>query len=235
MNEARQRQKAAANEAPLVANAYAVADGTAANTKMQMRGDPKRLGNEVSRHFPAILGGQELPKEANGSGRLQLAEWIVDPNNPLTARVMVNRIWQYHFGRGIVVTPNDFGMRGQLPTHPELLDYLASQFVKQGWSVKSMHRMILLSQTWQLSSATPSDPAGLIARNKSLDPNNDLYWHFTRSRLDAESIRDSLLFVGGDLDETPGECIRFLRSIRGAGLSTIRSLPTTNLAAAAFT
>ena len=204
LNEARQRQKAAANEAPLVANAYAVTEGTAANTKMQLRGDPKRLGNEVSRHFPAILGGQELPKEANGSGRLQLAEWIVDPNNPLTARVMVNRIWQYHFGRGIVVTPNDFGMRGQLPTHPELLDYLASQFIKQGWSVKSMHRMILLSQTWQLSSATPSDPAGLIARNSSLDPNNDLYWHFNRSRLDAESIRDSLLFVGGDLDETPG-------------------------------
>lgn len=204
LNESRQRRNAAANEAPLIANAYAVADGTAANTKMQLRGDPKRLGNEVPRHFPAILGGQELPKEANGSGRLQLAEWIVDPQNPLTARVMVNRIWQYHFGRGIVATPNDFGLRGQLPTHPELLDYLASQFVKQGWSVKSMHKLILLSQTWQLSSATLSDPTGVIAKNRELDPNNDLYWHFNRSRLDAESIRDSLLFVGGELDESPG-------------------------------
>ena len=204
LNEARQRRNAAANEAPLVANAYAVADGTAANTKMQLRGDPKRLGNEVPRHFPAILGGQELPKGANGSGRLQLAEWLVDPQNPLTARVIVNRIWQYHFGRGIVATPNDFGLRGQLPTHPELLDYLASQFVKQGWSVKSMHRLILLSQTWQLSSATPSDLAGVIAKNRNLDPNNELYWHFNRSRLDAESIRDSLLFVGGELDETSG-------------------------------
>ncbi len=204
LNEARQRHKAAANEAPLVANAYAVAEGTAANTKMQLRGDPKRLGNEVPRHFPAILGGQELPKEANGSGRLQLAEWLVDPQNPLTARVMVNRIWQYHFGRGIVATPNDFGLRGQLPTHPELLDYLASRFVKQGWSVKSMHRLILLSQTWQLSSATPADPAGVNAKNRDLDPNNDLYWHFNRFRLDAESIRDSQLFVGGELDESPG-------------------------------
>lgn len=204
LNEARQRHKAAANEAPLVPNAYAVADGTAANTRMQLRGDPKRLGNEVPRHFPAILGGQELPKDTNGSGRLQLAEWLVDPQNPLTARVMVNRIWQYHFGRGIVATPNDFGLRGQLPTHPELLDFLASRFVKQGWSVKSMHRLILLSQTWQLSSATPDDPAGVNAKNRNLDPNNDLYWHFNRSRLDAESIRDSLLFVGGELDETPG-------------------------------
>lgn len=204
LNEARQRHKAAANEAPPVPNAYAVAEGTAANTRMQLRGDPKRLGNEVPRHFPAILGGQELPKDTNGSGRLQLAEWLVDPQNPLTARVMVNRIWQYHFGRGIVATPNDFGLRGQLPTHPELLDFLASRFVKQGWSVKSMHRLILLSQTWQLSSATPADPAGVNAKNRNLDPNNDLYWHFNRSRLDAESIRDAMLFVGGELDETPG-------------------------------
>ncbi|MDB5340559.1 MAG: Planctomycete cytochrome, partial [Planctomycetaceae bacterium] len=127
----RQKLKAAAAETPQVNNAYAVAEGTPANTKLQLRGDPKRLGNEVTRHFPAILGGQELAKEIPGSGRLQLADLIVNPQNPLTARVMVNRIWQYHFGRGIVSTPNDFGLRGQLPTHPELLDYLASRFVEQ--------------------------------------------------------------------------------------------------------
>ena len=201
--EARQVRNATAAQAPLVSNAYAVADGTPANTKLQLRGDPKRLGVEVSRHFPAILGGHELPADATGSGRLELAEWIVDPKNPLTARVMVNRIWQYHFGRGLVATPNDFGVRGQLPTHPELLDYLASRFVQQGWSVKSMHKLILLSRTWQLSSAVPNDLEGPMAKNRQLDPGNELYWHFNRTRLDAESLRDTLLFVGGDLDESP--------------------------------
>ncbi|MDB5338733.1 MAG: Planctomycete cytochrome, partial [Planctomycetaceae bacterium] len=181
----------------------AVAEGTPANTKLQLRGDPKRLGNEVTRHFPAILGGQELAKEVPGSGRLQLADWIVNPQNPLTARVIVNRIWQYHFGRGVVSTPNDFGLRGQLPTHPELLDYLASRFVEQKWFIKSIHRMILLSHTWQLSSAATSESTAQHQKNIELDPGNDLYWHFNRTRLDAEAIRDSLLFVGGDLDETP--------------------------------
>jgi cytochrome c553 len=201
--ETRQKRKAAAAEVPLISNAYAVAEGTAANTKLQLRGDPKRLGNEVARHFPAILGGQELSKEIPGSGRLQLADWIANRQNPLTARVMVNRIWQYHFGRGIVSTSNDFGLRGQLPTHPELLDFLASRFVEQGWSIKSMHKLILLSHTWQLSSATELVPTLNQMKNVELDPHNDLYWHFNRTRLDAESIRDALLFVGNDLDETP--------------------------------
>ena len=205
--EARQKRNATAAEAPRVSDAYAVADGTPANTKLQLRGDPKRLGEEVPRHFPAILGGQHLPTESPGSGRLQLADWIVDPQNPLTARVIVNRIWQYHFGRGIVSTPNDFGLRGQPPTHPELLDFLASRFVEQGWSIKSMHKLILLSHTWQLSStassAASSESAADQAKNVALDPNNELYWQFHRTRLDAESIRDSLLFIGGDLDESP--------------------------------
>ncbi len=201
--EARQKHKAAAAEAPQVNNAYAVAEGTAANTKLQLRGDPKRLGNEVTRHFPAILGGQELSKDVPGSGRLQLADWILNPQNPLTARVMVNRIWQYHFGRGLVTTPNDFGLRGQAPTHPELLDFLASRFVEQKWSIKSMHKLILLSHTWRLSSSTALESAPQHAKNVELDPNNDVYWHFNRARLDAEAIRDSLLFVGNDLDESP--------------------------------
>ena len=204
--EARKRRTTVVAEAPAIPEAYAVADGKPANTKMQMRGDPKRLGDEVPRHFPAILGGNELPKDAATSGRLQLAEWIADHDgkNPLTARVMVNRIWQFHFGRGIVQTPNDFGTRGQAPTHPELLDYLASRFVESGWSVKAMHKLILLSQTWQLSSGSEHDPAfAAQATNVQRDPNNDLYWKFNRYRLDAESIRDTLLFVGGDLDESP--------------------------------
>ncbi len=198
--EARKKRTTVATDAPAINDAYAVADGKPANTKLQLRGDPKRLGDEVPRHFPAILGGNELPQDAATSGRLQLAEWITDPKNPLTARVMVNRIWQFHFGRGIVQTPNDFGARGQAPTHPELLDFLATRFVESGWSVKAMHKLILLSQSWQLASS--SDHA-VMAQNAQLDPNNDLFWKFNRYRLDAESIRDTLLFVGGDLDESP--------------------------------
>ena len=199
---ARQKRQATAAAAPLVNNAYAVSEGTPANTKLQLRGDPKRLGSEVTRHFPAILGGQELPPDVPGSGRLQLADWIVNPQNPLTVRVIVNRVWQYHFGRGIVTTPNDFGLRGQPPTHPELLDFLASRFVEQGWSIKSLHKLILLSHTWQLSSAALDSPV-LQAKNVELDPQNELYWHFNRTRLDAEAIRDSLLFIGDDWDESP--------------------------------
>ncbi len=200
--EARKKRTTVAVEAPAISDAYAVADGKPANTKLQLRGDPKRLGDEVPRHFPAVLGGHELPKDAATSGRLQLAEWVSDSKNPLTARVMVNRIWQFHFGRGIVQTPNDFGARGQAPTHPELLDFLASRFVESGWSVKAMHKLILLSQSWQLASS--SDHAAM-AKSAQLDPGNDLFWKFNRYRLDAESIRDTLLFVGGDLDESsPG-------------------------------
>lgn len=201
--EARKKRAAVVAEAPTISDAYAVAEGKPANTKMQMRGDPKRLGDEVPRHFPAILGGNELPKDSVTSGRLQLAEWITDPKNPLTARVMVNRIWQFHFGRGIVQTPNDFGARGQAPTHPELLDFLATRFVESGWSVKAMHKRILLSHSWQLSSGSEHSPE--LTKNAQIDPNNDLFWKFNRYRLDAESIRDTLLFVGGDLDESPAE------------------------------
>ena len=198
--EAKKKRIAVVAEAPAVSDAYAVADGKPANTKLQLRGDPKRLGDEVPRHFPAILGGHELPKGAAASGRLQLAEWVSSSKNPLTARVMVNRLWQFHFGRGIVQTPNDFGARGQAPTHPELLDFLATRFIDSGWSVKAMHKLILLSHSWQLASSF--DHAAL-AQNTQLDPSNDLLWKFNRYRLDAESIRDTLLFVAGDLDESP--------------------------------
>jgi len=182
-------------EVPIISNAYAVADAKPANAKIQLRGDPKRLGEEVPRHFPTVLGGQEVPKTAATSGRLQLAERLTDPKNPLTARVMVNRIWQHHFGKGIVQTPNDFGKQGRAPTHPELLDFLAARFIESGWSVKAMHKLILLSQTWQLASTD-------VEASAKLDPNNDWCWKYNRHRLDAESIRDTILFVSGDLDES---------------------------------
>jgi len=177
--------------------AYAVAEAKGADARLQVRGDPERLGEVVPRGFLHVLGGQTLAKTEAGSGRLELANWIADSANPLTARVMMNRLWQHHFGRGLVATPNDFGTRGQAPSHPELLDYLAQRFVQSGWSLKAMHRMMLLSHTWQLS-ATASN-AGAAA-----DPNNTLWSHAERRRLDAEAIRDALLFVSGDLDLAPG-------------------------------
>ena len=182
------------SETPLYPLAYAVSERAAANARVQVRGDPKRLGEEVPRGFLQVLGGQTLPKESTGSGRLELAQWITDPANPLTARVLVNRIWQQHFGRGLVATPNDFGARGQPPSHPELLDFLAARFVESGWSVKAMHRLLLLSRTWQLASGGDTAP----------DANNALWSRAERRRLDAEAIRDTMLFVSGDLDFTPG-------------------------------
>jgi len=193
--------------------AYAVAEGKAegkrkvGNACIQIRGDPDRLGPEVPRRFPTALGGQALPADAKGSGRLPLANWIVEPKNPLTARVMVNRIWQHHFGRGIVATPSDFGHQGQPPTHPELLDYLATRFVASGWSVKAMHRLMVLSRTYQQASqiadSTPNRQSA-IANLQSADPDNQLLGHFRRQRLDAESIRDTLLAVCRTLDLSPG-------------------------------
>ncbi|MBK7997191.1 MAG: PSD1 domain-containing protein [Verrucomicrobia bacterium] len=157
---------------------------------------PAKPGDVVPRRFLTVLGAQSLPPNETSSGRRQLADWIADYNNPLAARVMANRIWQYHFGKGLVPTPNDFGKQGKPPTHPELLDWLASQFIESGWSMKAMHRLIMRSRTYQLAS-TRSDDA--IAR----DANNDLLCSFPRRRLDAESIRDTLLVLGGNLDTSP--------------------------------
>jgi hypothetical protein len=188
------KRKKELSEKPLYPLAYAVSEGSPSNARLQVRGDPKRLGEEVPRGFLAVLGGQTLPKETKQSGRLELARWITDRGNPLSARVLVNRLWQHHFGRGLVATSNDFGTRGQAPSHPELLDFLAQRFVESGWSIKAMHRLILLSHTWQLASI--ADPTA--------DPNNSLWSRAERRRLDAEAIRDALLYVGGDLDLSVG-------------------------------
>lgn len=147
-NEAQRRKLDAQLAAGPVALAYAVSEGTPHDARLQLRGEPDRQGAEVPRGFIRVLGNSQLPEGASGSGRLELAQWLTRPENPLTARVMVNRIWQYHFGRALVRTANDFGTRSQPPTHPELLDHLASRFIQGGWSVKAMHRLIMLSAAY---------------------------------------------------------------------------------------
>jgi len=170
---------------------------TPENLRVYIRGDKENLGEEAPRRFLAILCEGTPAIFKNGSGRLELAEAMANVKNPLTARVMVNRIWGYHFGAGIVRTPSNFGRQGEPPTHPELLDYLAARFVANGWSIKKMHREIMLSSTYALGSEY--SPA-----NFSIDPDNHLLWRATTRRLDAEAIRDSMLFVSGGLDPTIG-------------------------------
>jgi hypothetical protein len=154
-----------------------------------------------------------LPATKNPN-RLALAKWLVDSDNPLTARVIVNRIWQYHFGRGIVRSPNNFGFGGDRPTHPELLDWLAAEFVKGGWRMKRLHKLIMLSSTYRMSSRrrlrqgfapTHREQAKSVRPRKALthpttDPGNDVFWRFNPRRLSAEEIRDSILAVNGSLN-----------------------------------
>ena len=192
-----ERAAIAANFPPMEIG-YAIAEANYPHdVRIQKAGDPKALGAEVRRGFLQILGGQKVPEDATGSGRRELADWMADPKNPLTARVMVNRIWHYHFGRGIVATTSDFGVRGSARSHPELLDYLASYFVDAGWSIKDMHRLIMLSATYRLGGSE-------IAANIEIDPTNEFLWRANRRRLDAESLRDSIMLLSGDLDLTPG-------------------------------
>ncbi len=162
-----------------------------------IRGNKDRKGDEVSRRFLERLGGSEQEAFTNGSGRLELAEAIVSPDNPLTARVIVNRVWSYHFGSGLVKTPSDFGLRADAPSHPELLDWLASDFMEHGWSIKRLHRLIMSSAVYQQASHS-------VAENFPRDPENQWLWRFSRRRLEFEAIRDSMLAVSGKLDTTRG-------------------------------
>jgi hypothetical protein len=188
------------------------------DVKVHIRGRYDRLGPVVPRRFPRVLAGDIQPPITKGSGRLDLAKWLASPENPQTARVMVNRIWQHHFGEGIVRTPNNYGKLGTPPTHPELLDHLAIQFVKSGWSIKAMHRAIMLSSVYQQSSQP--DPATL-----KTDADNLLFGRMNRQRLDAEEIRDALLAVSGKLDPAPrGPSVNDLLSARRTiYLMTVRS------------
>ncbi len=193
--EALKKQQPSAERALVVTEA----GPNAPETFVLLRGNPQVKGEKVVPGFPSVfsLPDPAVPAPrpgARSSGRrLVLANWIASPDNPLTARVMVNRLWQHHFGRGIVRSPNDFGLQGFRPTHPELLDWLASEFVTRGWSVKAMHRLILTSNTFRMSSR--ADDKALAA-----DPMNDLFWRFDMRRLTGEEIRDTILAVCGNLN-----------------------------------
>lgn len=162
-----------------------------------IRGEPGNKGTAVPRRFLDCLSGSVRPVFTNGSGRLELAAAIASPANPLTARVIMNRVWQHHFGEGFVTTPDDFGTQSDPPSHPELLDYLASRFMAEGWSLKSLHRLIMLSSVYRQSSATNPE---FSAR----DPHNRLLWRANIRRLDLEEVRDSILAIGGSLDRKVG-------------------------------
>ncbi|MBW3623753.1 MAG: DUF1553 domain-containing protein [Armatimonadetes bacterium] len=172
----------------------------APKTRLFLRGNPREPAEEVDPGFPTLLAAaynppvKSPPPGARTTGRrLHLARWLADPRNPQTARVMVNRIWQHHFGEGIVRTPNDFGAMGEKPTHPELLDWLAHDFMANGWRMKRLHRMILLSAAWQQSSRWREDAA-------VKDPENKLLWRMNVRRLEAEPIRDAALAVSGKIN-----------------------------------
>ena len=182
---------------PTPNRAIAIADGTGEDERIFIRGNHKTLGSPAPRQFLEAICGDNQPAPSQGSGRLDLAARLTDASNPLTARVMVNRIWKHHFGEGIVRSVDDFGVMGQPPSHPELLDYLATEFIRRGWSIKQMHRMMVLSSTYQMSS-TPSPQA------QQSDPQNRLLSHMPVRRLEAEAIRDALLVVSGRLDRTMG-------------------------------
>lgn len=176
---------------PALPKAQVLARGIPAATHVLVRGDYSNKGSQVDAGFPEHISRLH----PGGSSRGQLADWVASPENPLTARVMVNRIWLHHFGQGIVPTPSDFGTRGGKPTHPELLDWLASEFMAGGWSIQAMHRIIMLSRTWQQTSE---------ARPDGFDPANLLYSRMNKLRLEGEVIRDSLLSISGTLNPKLG-------------------------------
>jgi Protein of unknown function (DUF1553)/Protein of unknown function (DUF1549) len=171
-------------------------------TYVLQRGDWRSKGEEVQPGFLSILDPSDAkvtkPEALNSTGRrTALAAWLTDPKNPLTARVIVNRVWQYHFGTGIVATSGDFGRMGSRPTHPEMLDYLAAMFVENGWSIKKLHKQILMSNTYQESSDTEPKAA-------EADPDNKLLWRYNRRRIEAEAVRDSMLAISGLLNPQMG-------------------------------
>jgi len=174
----------------------------AATVKVLNRGDVRNSGEVVSPRGLSSIQTIEsdfglAPDAADRDRRLKLAQWITDPNNPLFSRVIVNRVWHYHFGGGIVATPNDFGFNGGNPTHPQLLDWLAADLQANGWSLKHLHRLIVTSATYRQSSA-------MNAKAAALDAGNRLLWRKSPTRIEGESLRDSILSIAGKLDVTMG-------------------------------
>lgn len=183
---------------PELPSAMGVTEDQVIDVAIHLRGDPQKLGDIAKRHTPPVLRGPNHPEFSPAeSGRRELAAWLVDPAHPLTSRVTVNRIWRGHFGQGLVRTTENFGLLGERPSHPELLDWLALRFIQNGWSYKAIHRLILSSNTWQQSSTAGHDS---IAR----DPENRLFSRMPVRRMDAEEVRDALLSVGEQLDSQMG-------------------------------
>lgn len=199
LKSTREELKSVEDKAPEVPEAMGVEDREITNLKIHIRGNHLTLGAEVPRRFPTVFTAGESPEPlpSDHSGRKELADWLARPDHPLTARVMVNRIWASHFGHGLVRSVDNFGRLGETPTHPELLDWLGNEFVKSGWSIKAMHRRIILSATYQMS--TQATPEALAS-----DPDNRLMSHFNRHRLEAEAVRDGLLAVSGLLEDQMG-------------------------------
>ena len=195
---AKQKELEAAAPSAEIPMACAVVEGEAVAQRIFIRGDHHNLGGAVPKAWPAVLTGGEAPAALSStSGRLDLARWIVSEGNPLAARVIANRVWGWHFGEALVRTPDNFGKLGEKPTHPELLDYLARSLRENGWSLKSLHRLIVLSSAYRTAGT-------LDAERVRADPENRLLTRFPRRRLTIEEIRDALLAVGGNLDPAMG-------------------------------
>lgn len=191
------------NPAPIPAALTLVDRALPTEPRILLRGNSLTLGASVPRQFLEILSGKDRHPFQIGSGRLELAQAIIAPENPLTARVIVNRVWAHHFEAGLVNTPSDFGTRAEPPSHPELLDWLATKLVQDGWSLKALHRRILTSATYRQSSLGPGDGEA-AQRNRTVDPANRLLWRVTPHRLGYEEFRDSMMAVSGDLDGRVG-------------------------------
>lgn len=184
--------------APEMSTAMGVTEDAVKDVAIHIRGNPLKLGDVVPRHVPNVLSKHSTPQfTAEHSGRLELAKSLVETQHPLTSRVIVNRVWRWHFGTGLVRSMDNFGLLGQPATHPELLDWLAQRFMEQGWSIKKLHRLIMLSSTYQLSS-------NVDATTAERDPENRWYGRANIRRLEAEELRDALLAVSGKLDLTMG-------------------------------
>ena len=198
LKKLRETVAAAEKLVPAEPMAMAAEEGKPANLKIHLRGNYLTLGQEVPRVFPRSLAGEkQQPVDTKQSGRLEMAQWITRADNPLTARVMVNRVWHWHFGAGLVRTPDNFGKLGMAPTNQPLLDWLAVEFVRRGWSIKELHRLILGTSAYRMSSRFDE-------KSNLADPDNSLFWRFNRQRLEAEALRDSIISVSGDLDRSAG-------------------------------
>ncbi len=194
LTELRRRLEALEDSFPRTATALIAADDKPLNIPVQYAGQPGNLGDVVPRGAPSCFGPSSSFDALQGSGRVQLADSIASADNPFAARVVVNRLWNYHFGRGLVSTPDNFGQQGELPSHPELLDYLAMRFIDSGWSIKEMHRLMMLSATYRQDNRRSTEA-------EQFDPNNRLLHHMPPRRLEAECVRDAVLYIADNLNQ----------------------------------